>query len=200
MKPIATALLLACFASAGFSQRVQSSCTAPDSIVSLYSNDAATLAYHLAVKRDSTFADSVNIPKGLEDSVLQALLAVFNSGLRAADTISGKIYLHSYEEWINGSIFVHNYNDPSFSKFSIKEDTTIFWEKNLAQNIIPTGNGGIDSLINEYGIIIDSVENDFESRIWMHTRTLYNIWALMSKWDELTIGHPYDKKRIPINF
>jgi hypothetical protein len=91
------ALFLFCFSAAGYSQRVQSSCTAPDSIVNLYQKYSVRLALHHLYDEHLSY-DSTNIPQSLRDTFLRSLIAIYNSGLQAADTILGKARFLDPEE------------------------------------------------------------------------------------------------------
>ncbi len=123
MKVFIIASLLACFAVTGYSQGVPSSCTAPDSIVNLFAEDAARITLDLMIERNPTYTDSTNIPQALQDTFLRTLIAVYNSGLRATDTIMGRVNLYSqYYSDIRGPIFIHARFLKDYSSFSLKKN------------------------------------------------------------------------------
>src|SRR5579872_6627771 len=190
MKSIIPALLLLCLTTSSFSQRVQSSCTAPDSIVSLYADDAAKLALAHLYEKNTSYSDSTDIPQSLQDTFLRSLIAVYNSGLKATDTILGRARFVAPDGYgIYETIFIHNESYSSCNRLSIDYvDTTVHWENNLIHGINPTGNMMIDSMVTTYGIRFDSV--DQYNHYWFHTSKFYNMTFIVERWNEITSGYP----------
>src|SRR4051812_7915152 len=76
--------------------QIQSSCSAPDSIKIKYVNDADRLALRSLYSRHLPDTSSIFIPQIQSDSVLNALLAVYNTdSLPERDTIITYYQIHS---------------------------------------------------------------------------------------------------------
>ena len=70
-------------------QIVPSVCTAPDSIVTKYKEDADRLTLRKIYRNNLSFKDSIDIPKVHSDTVLNALIAVYNATtLSERDTVT----------------------------------------------------------------------------------------------------------------
>jgi hypothetical protein len=191
MKIFIPILFLICFWSAGYSQRVQSSCTAPDSIVNLYADDAAKLAFDVMYQKNHSYWDSTDIPHSLQDTFLHALVAVYNSDLRAVDTIIDKARFLDPESYniFYGTIFIHNQQYTSCRRFNVEYlDTTLEWENNLVHGIFPTGNAGIDSLVSAFGIRYDSTT--YYEQFCFSTQKFYNTAFIVRRWNEITNRKP----------
>ncbi|MEP7234952.1 MAG: T9SS type A sorting domain-containing protein [Ignavibacteriota bacterium] len=197
-------ITLCCSTIVGYCQGNFSNCSAPDSVVNLYSEDAAKIAFGIMIQRSAYYHDSINIPQTLQDTFLRALIAVHNSRIPASDTMLGRIVLSNF----HGPIFVHaNYIEIdytySFRRLRIKIDTTVQWEKNIAEHKIPSGNHPIDSLMNVYGIGMDSVTSFYQKfkYLSLHTKSYYNIAAIAEEWnklsDTLTEASPISFATIP---
>ena len=77
-----------CISNIAKSQTVPSSCTAADSIVKLYNDDADRLAMRHTFNFNLPYKDSITINKPLHKTYINALLAVFNAiNLPARDTV-----------------------------------------------------------------------------------------------------------------
>ncbi len=117
-------------------QIVPSICTAPDSIVKQYQEDAKRLALRKIIRQNLPEIDSSIIPATHVDTVMRALLAVHNAtSLAAADTVRG----------------VHTFPTPSMRFLTIGADSTLPWMQQLRQMHIPTGDAQVDSLLSEFG-------------------------------------------------
>lgn len=128
----------------GQGQIVQSSCTAPDSIVVQYVDDAQRLALRRIHQNHLTYEDSVEIPKSMSDTVLHALLAIYNAtGLPGRDSVISTYNIHIYAQ-------------PFINEIMVKADSTLLWMQNLKAGIIPTGDSSVDSIIEKYGLSIES--------------------------------------------
>lgn len=154
----------------GFSQTVPSSCSAPPNVISSYYRDAHKLTMRKFLEENSTYLDSIHIPSSHSDTVLNALIAVYNAtGLAARDTVVSIYSIHTLEY-------------PTTKLFSIQADTSLAWMDSLNNGILPTGNSYIDSLISahylnltgyyEFGNIFNYHSASFESD------SSYNLFAL----------------------
>lgn len=150
MKRLILFTLLFLFYQTGNTQIVASSCYAPDSIVELYQLDAdyltVTKFYDLSYNEDESpygplpaFApDSIDvtIPKHLSDSILKALVAVYNATeIPERDTV-----IDLFE--------IHTRRDYSLNRFSVPDS--------LLQNGLPSGNNILDSLALVYELYIEN--------------------------------------------
>jgi hypothetical protein len=135
-------LLTWAFASSG--QSVQSSCIAADSILARYQDDADRLTLRKIYRQGLTYIDSVTIPQSHADTVLNALIAVYNATtLPARDSVV--------------SIFdIHTFPEPILNGFNIAADSTLPWMQQLKLGNIPTGYAAIDNVIATYDL---SVQN-----------------------------------------
>jgi hypothetical protein len=132
--------LALCFGCAQLTAQVVSSrCTAADSIVQLYRNDADRLAIRHANQTRSSYKDSVVIHKQYRANYLSALLAVHNAtGLPAQDTITRLLNIHTYNPGLNSLI--------------LYADSNLVWMSHLRKNILPTGDYELDKIIKRYGL------------------------------------------------
>ncbi|MEA1873309.1 MAG: T9SS type A sorting domain-containing protein [Bacteroidota bacterium] len=131
-----------------YGQIVESSCEAPDSIVEKYQDDAAALTLRKFYENDLPWADSIEIPDAHSDTVLNALLAVWNADeLAARDTVVEMFDIHAGIDY-------------SINMLTLKCDTTVSWVEQMENGSFPTGNDTINSLINNYYLSISNIIND----------------------------------------
>lgn len=177
MKTYSIIVILSCIAATSFAQRVQSSCDAPDSIKKKYREDAAWLAYQYEQNTNSPYLDSVIIPQDLQDRFMNALLAVYNVvGLPEADTVSKFKFKRNNGE--KPSV-ISSFHDYPLNKMSLSLDTTILWQNRFIKGLKPTGNFGLDNIIEQYGIIFDTLYyNIYGSAAF--TKERYNMVVLDS--------------------
>lgn len=126
-----------------FGQTVPTSCDAPDSIKLLYEFDAKVLAVQFM--QSTSLEDSVIIPTMLVEEKMKLLLAVHNAfELAARDTVVDclNIHLDSMEH--------------SLRYVWVAADSSSVWFKNLIAGSYPTGNPTADSLIELYGLKVQS--------------------------------------------
>ncbi|MGZ3902315.1 MAG: T9SS type A sorting domain-containing protein [Bacteroidia bacterium] len=160
----------------GSGQTVFSSCNAPDSIIKKYKADADRLTIKRINTVHSSYMDSVKIPKMWSDTILKALIAVYNAtSLPARNTIVG--------------LDIHTFPDPTLTNIKVSADSNLFWMHQLYNNNIPTGFSSLDSLINLYNLNVDRY-NDWSHIMSYHTVTFrsdsnYNISRLVPKFDSL---------------
>jgi len=116
-----------------------STCVAPDSIRSLYKDDADRMIVRRAYRQQAYFMDSAEIPQGLSDTVLDAIMAVYNSTFPERDSVFD----------IYG---IHTFPDYEMRQFWIMADSSLPWMQALSAGTIPTGNAPVDVKLNRYGM------------------------------------------------
>lgn len=154
-----------------------SSCIAPDSVVKMYKDDADRLTLKRINTLQSSFKDSVNIPKTWSDTVLNALIAVYNATtLPARNTIVG--------------LNIHTFPSPTLTNINVSADSNLFWMHQLRNNIIPTGFSSLDSLLSMYDFHVDYY-HDWGHFMPYHTVSFrsdsnYNVLPLTIKFDSIS--------------
>lgn len=143
MKNIILSLFVFVFSNLSFGQTVISSCEAPDNIIEMYQSDADRLTIRAFYDQNSIYMDSIEIPEVYSDTVLEALIAVYNAiGLPERDSVV--------------SIFdIHSFPNPTLNGFMVKADSSLAWMIQLKQGITPTGVSEIDSLMDLYDLTIN---------------------------------------------
>lgn len=140
MKFIAV-LLLSLSTSLASAQTVVSSCNAPDSILDKYAYHAAELALRRIFDERFAEIDSFTIPQSSRDSVLAAIVAVYNAvGLPARDTVMAFAIMPMQTEAVRW--------------LRLEADSNASWMQALLGNDLPTGNTALDSLISTYNCTI----------------------------------------------
>lgn len=138
-------ILIFCISLQLNAQIYNSTCSAPDSIKNVYQFDTDVIA--LDISRNSNYyVDSIIIPKLLKDSIMRALIAVYN-----AENIPNKEFINNYHINKNG------YSIKNMNAFSIVTDTSIYWMKNLYNGGTVSNNSTIDSLITVFGFKVSSI-------------------------------------------
>lgn len=123
-------------------QVVTSSCTAEDSIMQKYTADADRLTVRDSYAYNLPYMDSIEISQTYSDTLLNALIAVYNAtSLPARDTV-----VSMYE--------VHAFPNPNINLFAVAADSNLFWMQQLKNGVFPTGNSTIDSLSNLYNLYV----------------------------------------------
>lgn len=162
-------ILLLFFCNQSYSQLVISSCTSDESTNSTYLPSAQRLTMRKFIQENSTYLDSIHIPQSHVDTVLNALIAVYNaSGLAARDTVVD-IY----------GITATNY--PTVNGIYVQVDTSASWADSLDNGVIPTGNFYIDSLISTHYLNLTSYHETGFSNYGIASfisDSNYNIFAL----------------------
>ncbi len=157
-------------------QTVVSSCVAPDSIVKTFKDDADRLTVRRINAIHATYQDSVKIPKAWSDTVLKALIAVYNATtLPARNTVVG--------------LNIHTFPTPSLTDIDVSADSNLFWMHQLRSNIIPTGFSSLDSLISMYNLHV-AYYHDYSHLLSFHTVSFqsdsnYNLSPLTTIFDSL---------------
>lgn len=154
-----------------FSQTVFSSCSAPDSVVKIYRNDADHLNVKHIFNLNLPFKDSIPLDKTLSKTYLKALLAVYNAtSLPARDTVVN-LKIHSNIGYV-------------FNNIMFSGDSTASWMINLKNNVFPTGNLPLDSLMNKYYLTKDHYYS-WQTGHWvlLKSDTNFNAMALFDAID-----------------
>ncbi len=182
-----TLLLWLLLASVAHGQsRVPSSCVAGDSVLKLYNDDADRMAIRYAFDQPTAWTDSTTINPAIKDTLLKALMAVYNATvLPARDSVvsMAKIHISSYF---------------SLTDFYVCADTNLLWVKELAQGKLVTGSHKVDSLISRYGMTLEwtSLLSSGSRCFKFKTAANYNLYALTDVFDSLpgvvdaSVEHP----------
>lgn len=161
-------------------QRITSSCIAPDSIVQRYQNDADQLALRKIYRQQLLDQDSITIPKSLSDTVLNALLALYNvKQIRERDTVLDHYNLHAQS--LVGMNVIY-----------FKTDTTIHWTHNLRQNIRPVQEPVLDELLTTYGMQVDGefvYPGSSSIYLSLKTATNLNVHPLVNRFKSLDVDY-----------
>lgn len=132
-------------------QTVPSSCAAPDNIVDLYQDDADRLALRNTFRNNTTWADSAKIDPVLSQTMLDALLAVYNAtSLPARDTVIPLLNIHAVRPW-DPVRWAPNY---ALKRFAVYADSALPWVRELDKGSLVTGSPKVDSIINRYNLIL----------------------------------------------
>jgi len=119
-------------------QIIPSSCTAVDSIVQKYRNDAYRLAVRHVHHINSTYKDSAIVNAGIRSTYQRALIAVYNAtAIAARDTVVSFLNIHTRP-------------DPELRSLHIKAPGALPWMDKLFNSITPTGDAQVDLLMNKY--------------------------------------------------
>lgn len=156
----------------GYGQITPSSCIAPDSIVSKYSDDADKLALRRIYENNLTYVDSVEIPQEYSDSLLNALIAIYNA-----------VELPERDSVI--SIYDIHLANPDLNFISIDADSNLTWMQNLQDSIIPTGNKHLDSLLVFYDFSLWKYYKFNYHRALFKSKRNYNTKVLANDFDKI---------------
>lgn len=153
----------------GNGQTVPSSCVGSAGVTNSYLKSAQRLTMRKFMEQNSTYLDSIHIPQNHVDTILNALIAVYNAtSLPARDTVV-TIY----------GITAQNY--PTVDGIYVQVDTTASWSDSLDNGIVPTGNFYIDSLINAHYLNLtyynESIIHNYGIASFVSDSS-YNIFAL----------------------
>lgn len=160
-----------------YGQIVPSSCVAPDSIVAKFTDDADRLALRRIYRNNLTYKDSAVIPQLYSDTVLNALIAVYNAtSLPARDTVTTLYNIYAF-------------HDLAISLFHITADSSLTWMHELENGNLITGNPTIDNLIVTYGLSISDYHAFYGSPtdiVRFKTNDNYNIPIVIKDLDTIT--------------
>lgn len=138
----------------GLSQLVSSSCTAPDSIIKRYTEDA-----HRLVLKNREWTQTIAIDPARVKQVLNALLAVYNTkSIKQRDTVVS----------INR---ISTFQDPLLDEISFSASSQLDWMQKLKANTLPSGNSTLDDLIKTYSF---SISYSGSPTLLYHNVTLYS--------------------------
>lgn len=144
MKPYFYIIVLSIISNYSKAQVIQSDCTAPDSIVDQYQEDAQRLTLDRIFDQNYSYADSIIIPSSYSDTVLNALIAIHNvSGIPERDTVVDMLNIHSRK-----IIAMDN--------FYLRADSTLGWMQNLSAGNLNTGQPILDDILSTYGFTLYS--------------------------------------------
>ena len=133
-------LLLLGWAILANGQIIPSVCTAPDSIVAQYRADAYRLALQKIYRRHLPERDSIRIPRAHADTVLRALVAVYNATtLPARDSVVNRYAIHSFPA-------------PVLNSLMIAADSGHSWMQQLSAGNAPTGYAPLDNILAAYDL------------------------------------------------
>ncbi|MBX7203821.1 MAG: T9SS type A sorting domain-containing protein [Bacteroidia bacterium] len=131
-------------------ETVPSSCTAPDSIVNLFSEDAARLALRRVYRNYSSYKDSINIPMAWRETTLRSLLAVYNANsLPARDTV------------LLSSLNIHTLVNFHVNDIILLSDSNLPWAKQLCNSGFPSGYALLDTFITRHFLTLDGCYYNF---------------------------------------
>ncbi|MEO8591351.1 MAG: T9SS type A sorting domain-containing protein [Flavobacteriales bacterium] len=139
-----TAMMMAAVLSfkTAFTQTFLTPCSAPDSVVSMYRDDADRLSVLGNWLNGTSWLDSVTIDTSWSRAALNAMLAVHASDSPARDTVVDMLNIHIY---------------PSLPlrSFYVVANAALPWMQQLQAGNIPTGTAVIDELLAAYGITLE---------------------------------------------
>lgn len=169
------ALLLLCNLSRA--QTVPSSCAAPDSVLKKYTVDADYMAHQRMLQNN--YADSIIIPQGWSDTLLHAMVAVYNATtLPVRDTV-----VNIYN--------IHNLNTDWLTNLALEADSMAGYMMQMKTNTFPTGFAPFDDLMTKYHLKLKVyVPNVFQGPPNAHALMLvsdstYNMVALADSFSAL---------------
>jgi len=167
-KIVLTALIFSIL-QVGYSQVVNSSCDAPDSVINIYKLDAKRIALQRIMRNNLTYKDSVEIPQSISDIILNSIISIYNADLiPECDTVTSILNIHTRPNpWLN--------------EITIRADSNLFWMQNIHNGIIPTGYSHFDSIIVKYDLEIGQYLYWFWTAnhyVSIQTDSIYNTYAL----------------------
>lgn len=132
----ALSFILLLFCNYAFSQTVPSSCNAPDSVFKKYAMDADYMAHRRMLQNN--YKDSIIIPQSWSDTLLRAMVAVYNATtLPARDTV---VNIYS----------IHNLNTDGLTTLAMEADSMAGYMVQMKSNTFPTGFVPFDDLMTQY--------------------------------------------------
>lgn len=157
-------------------QSVVSSCLASDSVIENYQDDADRLTVKRIFTINASYKDSVKIPKPWSDTIMNALLAVYNATiLPARNTVV--------------SLNIHTFPNLTLSNVYVTADSNQTWMQQLHNNVVPTGYTTLDSLMDKYNLHLiqyhDNYHINLYHRITFKSDSNLNISALSNLFETL---------------
>lgn len=157
-----------------YSQTVPSSCNYTPQVYNLYIDDAKRLALTHILNNNYPDTASVNIPQGYVDTLLNALMAVYNAPLPA-----------SYD--VTSLYGIHTFPYPEMNRIVVNANGNLSWMQALHDTIIPTGEPSIDSLISTYGLNwYNYYSYSWGHLIYFTSDSALNLYALANNFESIT--------------
>lgn len=150
-------------------------CEAPDSVLTMYRDDADRMAIARTFQSGSTWMDSVDIDPEWAQSAMSALVAVYNSTSPERDTVVDLLDIHIYPI-------------VPLRSFTVRANASQDWVQQLEAGNVPTGNATLDGLMQQYDVI------DFDVWSWptgasrvisFNTGTNWNLLALADRFEQI---------------
>lgn len=177
MKKLIISTLIVVLAQLSFGQTNSFSCEAHDSVIEKYKNDADQLALRRIIRNNLPYADSVFIPSEYSDTVLNALVAVYNAiSIPSRDTIISKFDIHAFPLQAMNTVV-------------IEANSNLEWMNQLSANNIPTGHPAIDSILISYNLKVEKYNiypEGINATVFLHSDINYNMIALAAILDTIT--------------
>lgn len=178
MRVTATLIALLVFLEISTGQIILSSCNAPDSIRAKYNEDADRIALLKIYQQNLSYVDSITIPQNHSDTILNALIAVYNAtSLPARDTVVTMLNIHTFPA-------------VRINAIAVTADSSLNWMQQLKNGNIPTGNNTLDSLLTTYFMTIDRYDNWYgimpTHTVYFKSDSNYNIPPLTSVFETVS--------------
>jgi len=153
-------------------QIIPSSCTASDSVVQKYIIDAKGLAPKAMQKIGASYYDSVIIPQEWTDTVLHALLAIYNTISGARDSV------------VDYHIHCTDFKD--INKFYLYADTGLGWIQDFKNGVWPTRDTAVNNLIDRYNLVKKSFTiSGVQAIILFQSDSIYNFNGMSEAWNKI---------------
>lgn len=167
-------------------QTIQSSCLTADSIHEQYREDAERLALRKIYRQNLNYRNSIVIPAIHSDTVLSAIIAVYNAiSLPARDTVVSMFNIHSF-------------TNPVTKFIEVNADSNSLWMQQLKIGNIPTGSSYIDSLLSLYQFTVSVYLVYYHTFDWhqviLKSANNYNLPPLTSLFladSDVVYSYPY---------
>jgi len=148
--------------------QIVSSCIAPDSIIEKYTEDAYRMTMKKFFRNNVNYKDSVHIPYNHVDTIMRALLAVYNAtSLPARDTVVTMFDIHTFKS-------------PYLNEIGVYADSGLGWMQQLQAGNVPTGDSAIDTIFSLYDLALSQYYVSTLAQDWVifNTDSNYNTLAL----------------------
>ena len=130
-------LIILFFVSLSFGQTINSSCSASDSVNSLYETDVMVNVLDHVISSNSSYQDSIKLPIDSSDRILNAFVAIHNLNTPERDSVVDLYHLH------NSYSTLHS--------VTLYADTNQAWLQSLKSEVVGlTGDQFLDSVLSIY--------------------------------------------------
>jgi len=174
----------------GYSQIVNSSCEAPDSIRNIYKEDAYRITLNRIIRNNDTYVDSVVIPQEMKDTSLRSLIAIYNVlSIPERDTVVSILNLHTIQ-------------NPFMDEVLIAADSNLSWMQQFRNGDSLSGNPSVDSLISKYNLHVKEYNDFYYSwydYVTFESDSFYNTFVLADKFDLISEIYFSDAQGEPID-